>query len=196
LRGLLETAQPEIEGPRWWRTLPPDIRENAEKPELAYTNFPDLKKILSSRWSRIESYVGHLRKQQVVVHLEELEAIRNDIAHSRAISPRSLALVQGTYYLLEDLITPYLSEPDQAVADADPSCALLAIQGCIHRKHDIRPDLLKTLTASPSLPPDLIDAVLTYSRVLNRPGRSRQLLHEATEHALIEVNGALGLHDV
>src|SRR4051812_12318368 len=85
LRAMLNARLPEIDGPKWWKALPPDIREGAREPDLAFVDFPDLKKIIGSKWNHLGSVVDRYSKEQVIVHLEELEGIRNDIAHSRDV---------------------------------------------------------------------------------------------------------------
>lgn len=182
LRALIAHALSEAEGPKWWRTLPPDIRDSASRPDLAYTNFPDLKKILGRNWTKISSQTRDLAKQQVMVHLEELEGIRNDIAHSRSVSIRDLALVQGTYYLLEPVLSPYLRVDTNDEAE-NQQVDLLDLQRRIHRRESLGPDLVRAIRSPTALPPAVADVILEYGRLIERPGRRLQMIDDAVRRA-------------
>ena len=193
LRGFLHATLPEVEGPKWWNALPPDIRDSTAERDLAYTNFADLKKVVQSKWAKLSSHLPTLNKQQVLVHLEELEAIRNDIAHSRDVSIPALALVQATYFLLEPTIQDHMHEHTDS--DGDPSAGplLLEIRGLVERKRAVPPLTVARLSAAQDAPESIVTRVEEYDRLASRPGRSRESLREVATQTISEIDAIFGI---
>lgn len=110
----------------WWKTrVPGDVRENCEKrvndrkrpypwielldaSPLHFADFPDYQKIIcrSDNW-RDSFETIFVTKETIHSKLQELEPIRNDIAHSRSISTESANLLS----IYEGQITRAIKEP-------------------------------------------------------------------------------------
>jgi hypothetical protein len=130
LRRLLERELKGKLGERWWKALPQDVKEKVREASLDYVDFPDLKKCISSKWSELACFHDKYRKDHVVFHLEELEPIRNDLAHSRNITSRELALVNAAYSFFEPLLSVVL--PQSRRRD-HPGATLLRVHQTIER---------------------------------------------------------------
>src|SRR5688572_3149411 len=105
LRRLLEAELPVRVGARWVRSLPPDVGEKIVDGCLDFLDFGDLKKCIAAKWSYLDCLHGVIaRRESLLVRLQELEPIRNNIAHSRDVTVGDLFLVAATYYMLEPVI--------------------------------------------------------------------------------------------
>ena len=112
LRISIEKAMSEI-SPDWWNArIPNDVKQNAENRKrrnekqwpwttvdnlhvIHYIDFPDYAKIITRRdnWNEVfEKIFGN--RERLIQKLNELEPIRNAIAHSRDISQRDLLKLQ------------------------------------------------------------------------------------------------------
>lgn len=96
IRRLISGRLQEKHGVSWWDLkVPPDVRAEVEKlrkmekdtpmeirseDPLAYTNFGDLEKILSSNWADFSDTIRSMRAMQET--LNRLNRLRNPIAHS------------------------------------------------------------------------------------------------------------------
>jgi Swt1-like HEPN len=139
LRRLLEMELEEAGGNRWWRALPQDVVEKIVDGSLDYLDFADLKKVISSKWNTLGTLRQIGSKAQLTVHLEELEPIRNALAHSRSLSYRDLALVRATYSLVEPAIRKHLrkhASPGAQTSDA-PEVVLMRIRARLEQNAPI-----------------------------------------------------------
>ena len=181
LRRMLETTLSTTDGPGWIRALPNDIRQKVEGPGIDYADFPDLKKIIASSWRKLGDIPRGVAKQQAIVHLEGLEEIRNDLAHSRDISSGALKVVEAAYFVL----TPLHCREDRPDAQSLPptkhrSVAISRLVSAITHSGEPSPADVNVLqTGGPAS-----DAVSAYSRVRDRPGRSACLMREVQERAI------------
>jgi hypothetical protein len=113
LRELIIEALGERYGPRWWkRRLPADLQAKyrgaldyergikwsqlVPHHPLYYIDFPDLRKIVSQsdNWKDVFKTIFG-REDILIGTLNELEPIRNKIAHNRKASPSDLDVVIG-----------------------------------------------------------------------------------------------------
>lgn len=182
LRAFIEKRLQGSDGARWPNALPPDVREKVNEGGLEFTDFPDLKKILGSNWKKFDQPTVGFKKHQVINHLEGLESIRNDIAHSRAISEGALALVQAAYYVLSPLIEE-AHAPIELPSTQHPEVALNRVRGAINQSLSVgRSDL--SLLEQDEAYSHVCRAISGYERVRTRPGRKPQLLAEVRAQAL------------
>jgi hypothetical protein len=165
LRRVLERELATALGKRWARSLPPDIAVKVVDDSLDWLDFPDLKKCIGSKWRDLGTLSACGSKQQLIVHLEELEQIRNAIAHSRDVSPSDLALVRGTYALLEPIIVPEVS----AEPAASLGIALLAVRQAVDARAAVQPGDLAAMRANADTTL-LAEEVAAYDRLIRRPG--------------------------
>jgi Swt1-like HEPN len=189
LRSFIERELMRSDGPKWARSLPRDIREKVEKKGIEHTDFPDLRKVLGSSWRKLGSSVNALKKNQVLNHLEGLEPIRNDIAHSRNVSEASLALVQAAYHV----VGPLINESTSVRAfppTAHPSVALSRLRGAIAHSSAITDADLNMLRAH-SGQQRVCELVAEYERVRKRPGRDPLLLDTTRANAMQEIDSSL-----
>lgn len=182
LRVFVEARLSEHDGQRWARSLPRDVREKVEAAGLTHIDFPDLRKILSSAWRRLGEVTEAVDKRQVLVHLEGLEPIRNDIAHSRDVSPQALTLAQAAYYVLLPLI-----EDAVAVGDFPPTAHVDVIidrlRGSIAHDGALSEADLEKLHENDGYV-EIVDALANYARVRARPGRDPVLLEQTRMKAI------------
>jgi len=114
LRIFVERKLRERFGNSWWErgVTQRDIRQRAKKKKLLepesnlslinYTEFGDLRRIITNNW---EIFRDTLQTQTGIVgRLEELEPIRNKIAHSRLLSNDDLAKLQLFFKEISGLI--------------------------------------------------------------------------------------------
>jgi hypothetical protein len=191
LRRFLEAALQRAHGRRWWKALPQDVRAKVADGNLDYLDFPDLKKCIGAKWRELQELdvLQHLsKKDQVLVHLEELEPIRNDVAHSRSVTPAQLLLVSATYALLEPVIQEFLTSADpKSSPPAHPAIVTIGLQRALDKSHPIPDELLAALGTLVTERPELShakDAVEAYDRIRRRPGRRPALLAQARGDAL------------
>ena len=112
LRVSIEKALSEISADWWNERIPNDVKQNAENRKrrnekqwpwtavnnlhaIHYIDFPDYAKIITRRdnWNAVfEKIFGN--SERLILKLNELEPIRNAIAHSRNISQRDLLKLQ------------------------------------------------------------------------------------------------------
>lgn len=124
LRVSIEKALSEISADWWNEKIPNDVKQKAENrkkrnekqwPWIAvnnlhaihYIDFPDYAKIITRRdnWNAVfEKIFGN--SERIIFKLNELEPIRNAIAHARDISQRDLLKL----YLYTDEITTVLTQ--------------------------------------------------------------------------------------
>ena len=185
LRRTLESNLSECDGDRWLCALPPDIREKCDPRGLDYADFPDLKKILGSSWRKLDPITSPLNKLQILSHLEGLEGIRNDLAHSRSVSEGSLAMIAAAYYVVSPLIAAG-SLADSMPPTAHPRIALTRIATAIRHSSSVSPDDLGTLPAHSAV----CTQAEAYERVRKRPGRSQALFEEVQLEALAAIDTA------
>jgi hypothetical protein len=182
LRCFLEQELEKLEGPRWSRGLPRDIVEKVkDPPTLQFTDFPDLKKILGSKWSRLKS-LQQANKAQILTHLEGLEPIRNSIAHSRDISSGESALVQAAYFLLFPLLDDQETAKALPVA-CHPRTVLMRLKAALEYSGSVDPAEISLLRTRGDYR-HVCEALASYERVRNRPGRSVALMKEVRREAL------------
>jgi hypothetical protein len=112
-------------GPKWYRTqLPEDVRQKfkdavtVEKRypwlqlvphhPIYYTDFPDLKKIITrnDNWLTAFQTTFGRNKDVVLGMLAELEPLRNAIAHNRAISAPAVNLIEDARERLRTALGP------------------------------------------------------------------------------------------
>jgi hypothetical protein len=98
---------------RWWkRRVPNDVQQTARRGldyqrstrwldastyhPIYYTDFADIRKILTSRDNWLEVFSQLLyNKDQLGADLQSLEPLRNTIAHSRTLSPSALEVLRA-----------------------------------------------------------------------------------------------------
>ena len=169
LRDFLTAELSQVLGAQWHRGLPNDIKPKVEGGSLELTDFADLKKILGSRWRVLGTAVEQLRKEQALAHLEGLEPVRNDIAHSRDVSVRALILVQAAYFYFEPLLSPTgEGRPMQETTSAQ--VALFRMLPSLGSKVPLDSADLATLVSDPELL-ELTQALQGYQRLVTRAGR-------------------------
>jgi hypothetical protein len=184
LRLMLTRELGRVDGPRWERALPNDVKEKIDKRGLAYSDFPDLKKILASSWRKLELPPGAPTKQLATAHLEGLEPVRNDLAHSRDIPPGALSQVQAAYHIL----FPLFRASDSPVSFSLPptshrSVAVDRIVAAITNNNAISPEDLSSADID-SLRRQKVE---DYVRVRERPGREPRLMNEVRKTALLAI---------
>jgi len=122
LREFIIDSLQNVVGTRWYKErLPGDILQKykdglkAEKTAkwtqliphhpLYYVDFPDIKKIIVRRdnWREVFSKTFY-RESIVEGTLEELEPIRNKIAHSRKISSKDVTILKAAYDKISEAI--------------------------------------------------------------------------------------------
>jgi hypothetical protein len=81
---------------------------------LAYTEFPELRTIISNNWPRFEPVFSD--QQRIEVYLEAVERVRNAIAHSRQLLEFEKDLVSGISGQLRNQITIYRTRTEPATA--------------------------------------------------------------------------------
>ena len=114
LRELIIECLSSLAGPRWYiQRLPGDsltkYREakSMEKKikwtrliphhPVYYLDFPDLKKIISSKNNWKDAFEHIFSRQDLLdAHLSEIEGTRNNLAHNREISPEELHILENT----------------------------------------------------------------------------------------------------
>jgi Swt1-like HEPN len=186
LREFIEVELSRVEGPEWARTVPQDVKEKVQAGGLEATDFPDLRKVLGSAWRKLGDAVSGLEKRQVLVHLEGLEPIRNDIAHSRNVSPGGLAMVQAAYYVLGPILDLH-SAAGELPRTPYPRLTLDRVRGALTHSAGVDPSDLESL-GDIAGHREMRRAVGDYERVRNRPGKSQALLNEARSTALETVD--------
>lgn len=101
IRALIRQTLEENEGPDWKNNLPPKVKKNAELRQttalkdswlegdksdiLGFVDFGDLSAIIIEKWQYFEVLIPsqHWLKQR----MDELEKVRNFIAHNRMLLP-------------------------------------------------------------------------------------------------------------
>jgi hypothetical protein len=113
LREIIVEQLSAVFGARWHKTqVPEDVRlkfgdaitverrypwlQLVPHHPIYYTDFPDLKKIITrnDNWTKAFAPVFGRSKDVILNMFTELEPLRNSIAHSRAISPVSVDIVE------------------------------------------------------------------------------------------------------
>jgi Swt1-like HEPN len=183
LRSFIQRELRQSDGPKWAKSLPKDVREKVEAGGISGTDFADLKKVLGSAWRKFGSKVNAVKRDQILIHLEGLEPIRNDVAHSRDVSERSLALVRAAYFVAGPLIeSPGGLRPLPPTEHA--SVALERLRGAIQHSSQIAAADVETLHAGGDQE-GVCRLIADYERVRGLPGRDPRLL-EATRSSAIE----------
>jgi hypothetical protein len=191
-RGLRRFVEAELrrnDGAKWTKALPNDVKEKVSVRGLEHTDFPDLKKILGSAWSKFGGAVAQVNKSHVLIHLEGLEPIRNDIAHSRDVSEGQQALVEAAYHVVYPLVAT--SEPNRELPPTEhPRIALVRLQAAL--THSVAaPRVDMDLLRSADGHEELCEAVDNYERVRRRPGRDQKLMASMRSNALTGVGTAI-----
>ncbi len=185
IRNYLQTELSRIHGRGWERALPQDIKKKIEDRGLAYADFPDLKKTLGSSWRHLEG-VRPGDKSRILAHLEGLEDVRNDVAHSRDIPEGAVALLQAAFYVLSEVMQFPRTQAELPVT-GHPGVALSRIKAAIEHHGPISANDLKTLEAEEDFS-EVAATVAAYTRVKERPGRSLQLMQQVEAQALESIN--------
>jgi hypothetical protein len=184
LRRVLETELSRADGVKWERALPKDIREKIDGKGIDYADFPDLKKILGSSWNKIEHPVDGPSKAHATVHLEGLESVRNDLAHSRDVSSKDLSLIQAAYHVFLPLIPHCAAESSPSMPPTQhPLIALDRIAAAVSNGGSIA----RTDLATMAIDNELGAALADYARVRERPGRPPKLLADVKIKALRQI---------
>lgn len=196
LRAYLTRSLSERLGPRWWHSLPADVVPKVVDGNLEMLDFPDLKKCLASKWRELDELRNVVRRDQLIVHLEELEPIRNALAHSRAVGIRDLALLEATYQLLRPLLNEGTDKTQEIGADpsATRAATLLRTHRAILRVEGIPADTLdelRVLRDVAALEPDILETVERYGRLISLPGRDQEILERARGDALERVSALI-----
>src|SRR5690349_7061724 len=188
LRRALEAMLPVAVGRRWVKALPPDIQLNVVDSSLDGLYFPDLKKIVANKWSQLTEFHDLGDRQRLIVHLEELEPIRNDIAHSRAITVGQLALVDATYQLLDPILAPYRPRVgDEHPPGTDPTKAMIEVVRSLQALESLNKatvELVGPPLATASEARTIQARLAAYERIHSRPGHSPSDLSNARDYAL------------
>jgi hypothetical protein len=114
LRTFVEKKLRERYEDEWWTkgVTQKDIRDNAEKRKIGephsnlglinYTEFGDLRRIITNNWDIFESIFK--TQQGTISRLDELEPIRNIIAHVRLLSIDQMTKLELFYKEINELI--------------------------------------------------------------------------------------------
>jgi len=188
LRDFIESELTRADGVDWKKFLPPDVMEKVDPAGLEFADFPDLKKIISRAWSKFDLPSGQVEKRRVLVHLEGLEPVRNDIAHSRDVSDDELALIRAAYHTCRALIAP-TDPPDTLPPTTYPLVALERIGAAIDHCSAIDEDDLETVQTDQRCRA-AYDSACAYTRVRERPGRSPDLMKQVQESAISSIAAA------
>jgi len=189
LRAFLQEELSKVNGPNWVRALPKDIKEKIELRGVEYADFPDLKKILASNWRRLTGAVSQMKKEQILAHLEGLERVRNDIAHSRDVSDGALALVQAAYYVISPLFDESSQGKGFPLTDR-PIIALTRLRGAISYSEPVASADLRCLLGAGDYR-DVCQSIEDYERVRVRPGRDPGLMKRVQSEALDAVDNTI-----
>lgn len=114
LRIFMEKKLREVFDANWWErgVTPNDIRERADARKASeqsnlslinYTEFGDLGRIIVNNWKIFEPVFK--TQKGVISRLEELEPLRNKIAHSRLLSNHELEKLNLFFKEITDFIT-------------------------------------------------------------------------------------------
>lgn len=115
---IVETLEKLI-GPKWFESIPPDLRDNIkEKVEyekkinwkkivlfnpVCYLNFPDLKKIILSFWEK--AFKSIFKRKEIIESIFiKLEPIRNALAHNRPLNNEDLLDTKEAFVELRNMI--------------------------------------------------------------------------------------------
>jgi hypothetical protein len=181
LRTFLKGRLLKADGPRWVKALPPDVAEKAHSGGLEYTDFPDLKKIIGSAWRKLGAGDSGVSKTQITSHLEGLEPIRNDLAHSREISEEGLVLIQAAYFVTQKLTSE--QEPAGLPQTDHPGVAIHRVRGAVGHCSSVDAADLAAIRGKESMR-EACEALEAYERVRCLPGRDPALLERVTREAL------------
>jgi hypothetical protein len=187
IRRFLEKELSRTDGPSWPRTLPNDVKKKVVSGGLELTDFPDLKKILGSKWRRLGDSTSGIRKDHLLSLLEALEPIRNDVAHSRDVPPGALAMVQAAYYVAEPILASD-SLGDPLPPTVHQRVVLDRLHGALTYFAPIQESELYTLHDLDGYRETRV-AIENYERVRFRPGRTEELMNQVRSVALDCVNG-------
>lgn len=181
LRDFIERELRRADGRAWKKALPSDVREKVDPAGMEFANFPDLKKIIGSAWKKFDLPAARVEKQQVLVHLEGLESVRNDIAHSRNVTEDGLALIRAAYHICRVLISP-TDARDAFPPTNYPLVALERVEAAVGHSLEIDEIDLRTLRDEQRCQAAYSSAC-AYARVRKRPGRSPDLMKQVQEKA-------------
>jgi hypothetical protein len=191
LRKALEIQLRKTDGLHWVGSLPKDVRQKIESRGLDFVDFPDLKKIIGSAWRKLDTGPAGLNKAQVLTHLEGLEQIRNDLAHSRSISKGSLSMVEAAYHVVSPLFNS--DSPSRSLPPTPHlTIALGRMAAAIAHHARVSAADLHTLPEGHSVR----ESVETYERVRQRPGRAPSLLVAVHTKARDAVASALNAAEI
>jgi Swt1-like HEPN len=193
LRRLLERELEKELGARWWKTLPQDVKVKVVEGSLDHVDFPDLKKCINSKWRELRCFHDSVRREHVVLHLEELEPIRNDLAHSRNITSREIALINAAYRFFEPLLRPIL--PQKRSGSEHPAVTLIRIRRAIERdapvaRSDVR--AIATLAVENLDRSGLVESLEAYNRVRRQARHTRPERVRSRSQALETLDPFLG----
>lgn len=183
LRRFLEQELSRLHGERWVRALPNDVKAKVEAADLEHIDFPDLKKTLGANWRHLQIQDAP-EKRHALSHLEGLEPIRNDIAHSRNISEGALSVVQAAIHILTPLFEPTARGERSLPATNHPRLALVRLRAAMAADVSVSMCDVATLEQESAYRP-AAEAIQAYVRVRSRPGRRPDLLR-ATKQAAEE----------
>lgn len=183
LREFLECQAPIEMGPKWRRSLPADVRERLGNQSLDVLYFADLRKILSSVWEKLADLKNVTSKSRALTYLEDLEGVRNDIAHSRYVQPGHHARLQATYLLFEPLIVEQL-KTDETSEEVDLVETVLRAQSSIQNGRSLDEGTELVLSSDHRVDPEVVESVRAYDRVVRTPGQSSALLNRCQTEAL------------
>jgi len=161
------------------RSLPKDIKEKISEKDLSFSDFPDLRKILSVNWRQLESHSSY-KKDHVLNHLEGLEPIRNDIAHSRDISPGALSMIDAAFFV----VSAFMQLPDtQSLLPktSHQEVAMARIKAAIKHNGAIGQSDVEAIRDGST---ELAEIIEKFQRLKSRPGRPVTLLTDARSAAV------------
>ncbi|HET7484639.1 MAG TPA: Swt1 family HEPN domain-containing protein [Solirubrobacterales bacterium] len=184
LRIFIESELSRADGQGWEKGLPADVRKKVDLAGLEFTDFPDLKKIIGSSWKKFDLQQKQANKQRILIHLEGLEPVRNDIAHSREISEDGLALIQAAYHTCRALLAT--TNAESLPPTNYPLVALERIEAAVEYCAAVDEADLKTLK-NDQLCRSAHDSVCAYVRVRERPGRSPDLMKRVQRDAISSI---------
>jgi len=185
LRSFIESELTRADGHAWKKALPSDVKEKVDPTGLEYADFSDLKKIIGSAWRKFDLPTGQVGKQQVLIHLEGLESVRNDIAHSRNVTEDGLALIRAAYFTCRALVAP-ADAPDSLPPTDYPLVALERIGSAIDHCSAIDNADLGILKGDWRCQA-AYSSICAYARVRDRPGRSPDLMKQVQESAISHI---------
>jgi hypothetical protein len=121
----------------------------------------------------------------VLAHLEGLEPIRNDIAHSREISEGAVAMLRAAFYVLCQFIRLPREHVELPATD-HLEIVIRRVRAAIENHAPVS-GLDLRLIESDTESHELSAAIAAYARVRERPGRPLKLLQEVEVAALKEI---------